>query len=406
MHALSPNRGNDVAMETSTATEGTGGLARRRPTGFHYVRRSGAAIFTAFILFQFGLPQLAGVRNAVGKLRDVNPLLLVAGLSLEVLAFLAYALLTRATLRRSGVSIASLFRIQLATKAITNTVPGGSAAGSAMGYRLLTLAGVDRADAGFALATAGLGSAVVLNLILWACLVVSIPFNGIKPGYVTVALVGVFLFLAAAGVVFSLMRGQTAAERVIRVVVRHVPFLKEDRMAELVRRLALRLRELISDRELLRRLVKWAIVNWLIDAAALWVALRAFGHSVRPDTLLVAFCIANISAVIPLTPGGLGVFEAALTSVLVLFGVPGSVATLGVSAYRLAQFWLPIPLGGLAYLSLRVGRWRVDRDRKLGSLRQEAGAVVASGETVYDWAERIGESRRRSADGADPDPAP
>ena len=36
----------------------------------------------------------------------------------------------------------TLFRIQLSTKAVTNLVPGGSAAGGTLGYRLLTEAGV------------------------------------------------------------------------------------------------------------------------------------------------------------------------------------------------------------------------------------------------------------------------
>ena len=62
-------------------------------------------------------------------------------------------------------------------------MPGGSAAGSALGYRLMTLSGVRRPDAGFALATAGLGSAVVLNLILWVGLIVSIPIRGVNPLY-------------------------------------------------------------------------------------------------------------------------------------------------------------------------------------------------------------------------------
>jgi hypothetical protein len=35
--------------------------------------------------------------------------------------------------------------------------------------------------------------------------------------------------------------------------------------------------------------------------------------------------------------------------------VPKTVAILGVLAWRLVNFWLPIPMGGLSYLSLRLG---------------------------------------------------
>ena len=86
----------------------------------------------------------------------------------------------------------------------------------------------------------------------------------------------------------------------------------------------------------------------------------------------MAYGLANVLAVIPITPGGLGVIEATLTSVLVGFGTPRGVAT-GVIAYRLVNFWLPIPLGGLAYLSLQVnGGGRASKRNRLrrGSWRK------------------------------------
>ena len=93
---------------------------------------------------------------------------------------------------------------------------------------------------------------------------------------------------------------------------------------------------------------------WLCDAGSLFVFVGAFGHWVNPDGLLVAYGVAYVVAAIPITPGGLGVVEVTLTSILVGFGTPRGIATLGVVAYRLINFWLPIPLGGLAYLSLQV----------------------------------------------------
>jgi len=77
---------------------------------------------------------------------------------------------------------------------------------------------------------------------------------------------------------------------------------------------------------------------------------------VSPIDLLVAYGLANILAVIPITPGGLGVVEFISISTLTGFGVAGGAATAGVLCWRLVNFWLPIPFGGIAYLSLRLGR--------------------------------------------------
>ena len=110
-----------------------------------------------------------------------------------------------------------------------------------------------------------------------------------------------------------------------------------------------------ADRPLLARAALWAMANWLLSAASLWVFVAAFGYRTDLDGLIVAFGLANVLAAIPLTPGGLGVVEAVLTSALVGFGAPRGTAVLGVVVYRLVNFWLPIPIGGLAYLSLKVG---------------------------------------------------
>ena len=54
-----------------------------------------------------------------------------------------------------------------------------------------------------------------------------------------------------------------------------------------------------------------------------------------------------------------GVIELTLIAVLKGFGVPAGVAAAGVLSWRLVNFWLPIPFGGVSYLSLRVGRARL-----------------------------------------------
>jgi hypothetical protein len=63
-----------------------------------------------------------------------------------------------------------------------------------------------------------------------------------------------------------------------------------------------------------------------------------------------------VAGVLPVTPAGLGVIDSVAPLLLVSFGVTRSVATLGVLGWRLVNFWLPIPAGAAAYVSLKVPR--------------------------------------------------
>ncbi len=327
---------------------------RRRFTLRREVRWTVTVLVLAFVTEYLLLPEIASARKSVNLLGKVTIWLLVLALVAEVASLVSYAQLTHTVLSPNPPRRWRLFRINMSTLAVSHVIPGGTAPGTALGYRLLTDSGVDNSTAAFGLATQGVGSAVVLNAVFWLALLISIPLSGVNALYGVAAICGAILLALFAGTVLLLTRGrQRAAERLVRLT-RHIPFVDPARVAHVVSRLADRLQVLLQDREMLKRALLWASGNWLLDAASLWIFLFAYGKAVFPIDLLVAYGLANILAVIPITPGGLGVVEGVLIPTLVGFGVPKGIAILGVLTYRLVNFWLPIPLGGAAYLSLRL----------------------------------------------------
>jgi uncharacterized protein (TIRG00374 family) len=332
--------------------------------------RWGVGIFLVLLVVEYlVLPELGGARKSLNLIGEVNVAYLLLGVVLEAASLLAYSQLTRTVLPRSGPSRWRLLQINMSSLALSHIVPGGTAGGTALSYRLLTQNGVSGPDTGFALAMQGVGSALVLNVIFWVALVVSLFFNGYNPLYSVAAGAGVLLMGTFAGVVVLLTRGRRHAAEVVKSLAGHVPFLDGDRLAEAFQGVADRLRVFAGDRELLHRAVAWAAANWLLDAASLWVFIAAFHRYVSPIDLLVAYGLANVLAVIPITPGGLGVVEGILIPTLHGFHVPSKVALLGVLSYRLINFWLPIPVGGGTYLSLRFTSegWR----ERIHSVRDE-----------------------------------
>lgn len=337
----------------------------RTGSGRRRLRREvkwGVGAFALVLVLEYlVLPQLGGVGRSLRQLDKVNVAYLVAGFVLESLALMAYAELTRAVLPAPGPGRGRLLRIDLSTLALSHVVPGGTASGAALSYRLVTQQGISGADTGFAIAMQGAGSAVVLNAIFWVALLISLFLRGYNPLYAVAAGAGVLLMATFAGVVVSLTRGHRRLVELARRLAGSVPFLDAERLADAIDRFAARLATFAAQPRVLRRAAAWAAANWLFDAASLWVCLLAFHTAISPVYLLVAYGLANILAVIPITPGGLGIIEGVLVPTLVGFGVPNkSIALLAVLIYRFFNFWLPIPVGGMCYLSLRFSGegWR------------------------------------------------
>jgi uncharacterized protein (TIRG00374 family) len=308
-----------------------------------------------FVFEYLVLPQFASARPAIHLLAELNPFIVAFAILCEAAAIYAYVELTRTVMYPYAPSRYNTLRVDLAGLAIGHVVPGGTAPAGALSYRIFNELGVPRETNVFGLAAQGAGSAVVLNLIFWFALVISIPLNGFNPAYGFAALAGVFLLLAFFGTILLLTRGQRHADRWLRAAARHIPVLKPDKISELLKKLAERITLLITNRRTLWWSFAWAGLNWVLDAACLWVFVWSFGTVISPIDLLVAYGLANIFAVIPVTPGGLGIIEGVLIATLVGFGVPHSQAILAVLAYRLVNFWIPIPVGGVAYASLQ---WR------------------------------------------------
>ena len=332
------------------------------------VRISVGLVLAFLFVFYVALPLLASHRSEVSALSHIHVQYLVLGVVLEIGALAAYTQLTHAVLPADGPKRFRLFRINMSTLALSHVSPGGTAPGAALGYRLLTQSGVSGADAGFALGTQGIGSAVVLNALFWLSLVAFLLVNGFHAPtsqhagtsvsgsalVVVAALVGVILLGAGGALFYLLTRGQERAKVVVHRLAVRLRLHNPDRVAALVERMAERFALLMEDRPLLYRALGWATANWLLDAASLWVFVAAFSHFISPVDLMVAYGLANILAAIPITPGGLGVVEFVLVSMITGFGPTAGQALSGVLAYRAVNFWLPIPFGGMAYASLEL----------------------------------------------------
>ena len=318
--------------------------------------RRGVLIFILLLVIEYlVVPELVGASKDLYLLGQVSAWWVAAGVVLEAVSLFCYAVLTRVLLPpgpKPGLS--RLFRIDLSAAAVAHVIPAGTLGTAALGFKLFTNEGISGNDATVMMAAKGIGSTVVLNVLLWISLIISIPLAGFQPIYATVAIIGTIVLAGVAVLVLGITRGAGFASRVLRVLGDKIPFLSGEKVERAVLEAAHSFSLLARDRRVMVWSLVWASLNWLLDAASLWCFVAAFGHLTNPVELFAAYGIANVAGALPVTPGGLGVVDSIAPLLLVGFGVTRSVATLGVLGWRVVNFWLPIPTGALAFVSLKV----------------------------------------------------
>ena len=100
-----------------------------------------------------------------------------------------------------------------------------------------------------------------------------------------------------------------------------------------------------------------AAANRMFDYAALVAALVVFGAHARPRRCCWPTPWPRPSRSCR-SPQGLGFVESGLTTLLVLIGISADQAVVGTLLYRLVSFWLPIPIGALAWAGWRINLHR------------------------------------------------
>jgi putative heme transporter len=361
---------------------------------FTWGRRAVALLVFLAVLEYLVLPQVAGTRAALHTLSGIQPGWVVLGVALEALSLVSYSLLTRSVLPGKRPTFSWLLRTDLTAFGVSHIVPGGTATAAALRYRLLRQGGTPREDAIVGATVQAIGAFVVLAALLLLGLVSSIPFAGVEVGYLTAAAVDAVVIGLLVAAVVGLARGdERSAAGAIARFVGWLPRRVRPRARRVLGKVVTQVYEIVKDKEFQRSSAMWAGANWALDAASLWVFLAAFGWHANPTELLIGYGLANVVAVLPISPGGLGVIEGILIPTLVGFGAPSAAAVLGVVAWRLFSFWAPIPVSGLCYLSLRSQNWRDRYD--LRRTWKEFGTVLSE--------RRMGSTRLASEPDDDPE---
>lgn len=319
------------------------------------------AVLTVAVIFL--APRTNEALDALRHVGGAEPLWLVVALAGEVCSLIAFTMVTwtliappdRPRWRR-------VFRLDLATVALSHAVPIGSAAGSVLGYELLEEEGIGGVQAGFVKVSQSLLSGVLLQVLLGVTLLVDLLRSGPSDGNLGLAAAGAGLVLLVLGFCFVLaLHPHLISVAAVRLLG-WVPRVNAPRVGSLVESFSQRMRGLLHRPLVLLRISAWSLLNWLFDLLSLWAAIRAFGSPPSLVLTSVAFCIAQVAATLPISPGGLGVVESSLVPLLTNFGAGSTAAVLGVLSWRLVNYWLPLPAGGIAYLLILLSRHRRRRD--------------------------------------------
>lgn len=341
---------------------------RRRTHTIARVLRALAVMASVALFARVVVQGGGGLVAALKVLWQQQPMTIAVLLALVTTWIMVLAQVQRSSARYLGADLShrDAFRISRAAFTLSRVVPGGGAAGGVFAIRELVRLGHRPGLAG--------GTA----LVSWA--VTAVAFAALVLAAATVALASGVLPAAAVGGAVTMLVGLAAAALVLLWAVRHdgvrrrlVRALRPPvhhhagRVRGPLDRVRMQAADAVSDlddrgpgRGSLPAATAWAATAYVCDIVILWTVLAAVGAPVSPGLVAAGFLSAGVINTVPeMTPGWIGVYEAAMTATYTALGVPADVAVVATLLHRLVTFWLPVAVGILpAVRSLGAGRHR------------------------------------------------
>lgn len=278
---------------------------------------------------------LAGV-DIVGTVAAANPLWVLAALVAFVLSYLGAAWGLVGFVPET-IPLRRVFSAQVALSFIRLVAPSTLGI-AAVNTRLLVRMRIPLPSAAASVAASQAAAFIVsVPLIIALGLLTGREVDfGIRVSTIVVA-VGVVV-LTAAVVLWLVPAVRTRAVRAWRSFVeRGLP----------------RLLDAVQDPKRLAMGLGGNLLLTLGYGAALYASVQAVGAEIPIATATLIYVSGNaVGSIVP-TPGGLGAVEAALTAGLTAAGVPAGEAFAAVILFRLVSFWLPIPVGWVAWTRLQ-----------------------------------------------------
>ena len=339
-------------------------------------------VVIAVAFLYFALPRLTGLEDTWNRIREGDPVWLVACVLFEVISFGGYIWLFRGVFVRGSPRInwRTSYEITMAGLAATRLFAAAGAGGAALTAWALRRSGMSPR----VVAVRMVAQYVILYGVYMASLVIGgvLLYTGIAAGGSEPALTLLPATIGATVIIivlaFTLVPTQIDA-RLRRWAAaggggRWGRILAQ--VAKAPAAVSTGVREALKITRERDGALLGAVIWWYFDILTLWAAFHAFGEPPPFVALVMAYFVGMLANLLPL-PGGIGGVDGGMIGALIAFGVEDGLAVVAVLTYRAFAFWLPTIPGFIAYIHLRrtVQRWREDGDG-LGDASPGPGAAA------------------------------
>lgn len=309
------------------------------------------------------------IKGVFENLERVNVWALALMIPLQLINYHSYARLYQRLLKilKEDISYKNLYKLQLELNFVNNVFPSGGVSG--VSYFSLRMNAFGASPSKGTLTQVMKFALVFISFqILLAVGLVALAVAG-KANDLMLLVAGSLATLLAIGTLLAgyIMQSKSRINSFItystKFINRSIHFLRpkhpETISMNSVEKL---LEELHENYQILKgnwRQLKiplvYALIANIAEVLTIYAVYIAFGEFVNIGAVIIAYAVANFAGLISVLPGGVGIYEALMTTVLVTAGVPAALSIPVTVMYRVINMLIQLPPGYYFYHKALAG---------------------------------------------------
>ena len=327
-----------------------------RPSGMHILLSIGSLLLAAFLIVVI-VPKAAGAgwHEAFTVVGNLEPKTIFQMTLLWAVGLFLYTFVYTGSL--PGLTHSQGLALNLTGSLVSNLLPFGGAAGVATTYGLTFSWGFSGVKTSLLILVSGLAN-LLIRLVLPLVGLIALVAGGTRLGGIGGGVAaGTMLVLAiVSGCLIAMLTSARVAGWVGAVgdivLGWFTKLIRKGRPRISLKSAALRMQEEAVG--VIRN--GWLPISFGMTAyyaceiGLFGLGLHALGAPLAWSDIIAAFALSRVLSAVVVTPSGVGISEAGVASLLVLFGTPPAIAAAGVLILACYTFLIEVPTGVLGWI--------------------------------------------------------
>ena len=316
----------------------------------------------AIVIFIFVLYYFSEIKSGIKLLEKVNIYWLIIAVISQACTYVLGAIIYRQLLRlftRKPFGFWKLIQANIVALFLNQAVPSAGISGNTFFFNFFRKKDIPTQHVLSLISIELLSFYAAMEVVTIFAILTSLILHKLSILFVSILCGGLLLYA-----LFALAIGLAGRKRSIALLFKKIKRIKIcDKLVEKLksRWSAVSLGEMENPEQLILEhkgkmftVLLYQVIIFLTDSFTIYALFRGLGISVSYLYTFIALIAAKIISTLPISPGGLILYESSMTFFFVKLALPVGASITVTLLYRILSFWLPMPIGFFMYKKLHA----------------------------------------------------